>query len=90
LRHPTVRYLFEHRAPVNVHDGRGQTPLALAVRGCVDSYWMDRRSPESVATTLQTGAATDGVTFPTGYDAVDPLLSRSDVTDGPNGYSSTA
>ena len=36
-QHDTVKLLIERGAPVNVPDARGRTPLALAVRACVDS-----------------------------------------------------
>jgi ankyrin repeat protein len=74
-RHETVAFLIERGAPVNARDARGRTPLALAVLACVDSYWTDRRSPESVAALLRAGASTEGVRFPSGYDEVDALLS---------------
>ena len=41
---------------LRVPDGRGRTPLQLAVRGCVDSYWTEYRSPESVKALLEAGA----------------------------------
>jgi ankyrin repeat protein len=73
-RHKTVKFLIERGAAVNAQDGEGRTPLALAVRACVDSYWSDRRSPESVAALLQAGAVLNGVKFPSGYAKVDKLL----------------
>lgn len=73
-RHATVRLLVERGAPVEARDGNGQTPLMLAIRACVDSWWKDRRSPESVAALLAAGASTDGLDLPTGYDAIDALL----------------
>jgi ankyrin repeat protein len=73
-RHPTVKLLVERGARVEVTDGKGRTPLALAVRACVDSYWSDRRSPESVETLLRAGASVSGVAFPSGYAEVDELL----------------
>jgi ankyrin repeat protein len=73
-QHATVRFLLERGSPVNVTDGAGRTPLALAVRACVDSYWTHRRSPESVAALLDAGASLAGVPFPSGYDEVDVLL----------------
>jgi len=73
-RHATVRVLLERGAPVDARDGRGRTPLELAVRACVDSYWTELRSPESVRALLAAGASTDGVPCPCGYADVDELL----------------
>ena len=73
-RHDTVSLLIARGAAVDARDKRGRTPLALAVKACVDSYWSGRRSPESVAALLAAGAKTDDVTFPSGYDPVDDLL----------------
>lgn len=75
-RHATVKLLLERGAPVNVRDGKGQTPLMLAVRACVDSYWKDWRSPESVAALLAAGASIEGLDLPTGYADIDALLVR--------------
>jgi ankyrin repeat protein len=73
--HPaTVRLLLERGSPVDARDGNGNTPLALAVRACVDSYWKERRSPESVRALLDAGALVSGVPFPSGYAEVDALL----------------
>lgn len=71
---PTVRLLIERNSPVNALDGRGRTPLALAVKACVDSYWTERRSPESVQVLLDAGATVAGVPYPSGYAEVDALL----------------
>ncbi|HEX5724697.1 MAG TPA: ankyrin repeat domain-containing protein [Longimicrobiaceae bacterium] len=73
-RHATVRLLVERGAPVDARDGEGRTPLALAVRACVDSYWSDRRSPESVRALLDAGASPREVPYPSGYAEVDALL----------------
>ena len=75
-QHATVKFLIESGAPVNAADGRGRTPLALAVRACVDSYWTSRRSPESVEALLGAGASVNAVRFPSGYAEVDELLRR--------------
>jgi ankyrin repeat protein len=73
-QHDTVKLLIQRGAPVDVMDGKGRTPLALAVRACVDSYWKDRRSPESVKALLDARASVKGVGFPSGYAEVDELL----------------
>jgi len=76
---PTVRLLIDRGAPVNALDGKKRTPLMLAVKACVDSYWTELRTPDSVKALLEVGATLDGVTFPCGYDSVDELLSRYDA-----------
>lgn len=73
-RHACARLLIERGAPVDIPDGEGRTPLALAVRACVDSYWTHRRSPESVQALLRAGASVSGVLNPSGYAKVDELL----------------
>lgn len=70
----TVKLLIERGANVNAQDAKDQTPLMLAVRACVDSYWTNRRSPESVEALLKAGASVDGVDYPSGYAEVDELL----------------
>jgi ankyrin repeat protein len=73
-RPATVRLLIDRGSPVDVPDGKGRTPLALAVRACVDSYWSERRSPDSVRALLDAGASVASVSFPSGYAEVDELL----------------
>ena len=70
----TVKLLVERGAPVNARDGKGRTALSLAVKACVDSYWKDRRTPESVEALLKAGATIDGIEIPCGYEEVDNLL----------------
>ncbi|HXL20941.1 MAG TPA: ankyrin repeat domain-containing protein [Candidatus Dormibacteraeota bacterium] len=70
----TVKLLIERGAPVNAEDGKGRTALALAVKACVNSYWTNRRTPESVEALLKAGATVRGVEFPSGYAEVDELL----------------
>lgn len=73
--HDVVDLLIARGADVSARDGKGRTPLMLAVAACVDSYWKHRRSPRSVKALLQAGASTRGVSMPTGYDEADALLS---------------
>ena len=77
LSHPeVVRLLLERGAAVNAKDDRGRTPLVLAVRACVDSYWTERRTPEPVQALLAAGASVEGVAFPSGDAEVDDLLRK--------------
>jgi hypothetical protein len=69
-----VSLLIECGASVNVVDAKGRTPLQLAVRACVDSYWMNRRTPDCVAALLDAGASKAGIELPTGYGEIDRLL----------------
>lgn len=78
--HPVVRLLIERGSPLDTRDANGRTPLALAVRACVESYWMERRSPESVRALLAAGAAVAGAPFPSGYAEVDALLRQHGAT----------
>lgn len=73
----TVKLLIERGAPINAQDAKARTPLMLAVKACVDSYWTNRRSPESVEALLRAGASASGITIPCGYEEVDQLLSTS-------------
>lgn len=73
-RHATVRLLIGRGADVNARDGQDRTPLMLAVKACVDSYWSDWRKPDSVNALLRAGASTAGVRYPSGYLEVDELL----------------
>jgi ankyrin repeat protein len=70
----TGKLLIERGANVNAQDAKSRTPLMLAVKACVDSYWTSRRSPESVEALLKAGASISGVEYPCGYDEVDVLL----------------
>jgi ankyrin repeat protein len=72
----TVKLLIERGAQVNAVDAKGRTPLMLAVKACVDSYWMNRRSPESVEALLMAGASVSEVDYPCGYAEVDALLQQ--------------
>ena len=70
----TVKLLIERGAPLDVVDGKGRTPLMLAVKATVDSYWTYRRTPDAVRALLEAGASTAGVRHPSGYAEVDELL----------------
>jgi ankyrin repeat protein len=71
-----VKLLIEHGAHIDIPDGNGLTPLALAVRACINSYWTNRRTPDSVAALIQAGASVKNIPYPTGYDEVDELLKK--------------
>jgi len=72
-----VKLLIGRGSPVEVADKNGQTPLMLAVKACVDSYWIRRRSPDAVKALLDAGATTNGISLPTGYDEIDLLMTRT-------------
>lgn len=71
-----VQLLIEKGSLIDMPDKNGRTPLALAVRACVDSYWTDRRSPDSVQALLNAGASTKNIPYPSGYQEVDSLLRK--------------
>jgi ankyrin repeat protein len=73
-RPEVVKELITRGASVNATDAQDRTALQLAVKACVDSYWTDRRSPESVRALLEAGTSTEGIELPTGYDEIDILL----------------
>ncbi len=73
-QHETVQFLITRGAQVNVQDARGRTPLALAIRACIDSHWTERRSPASIEALLRAGASLSGIDIPTGYPEADALL----------------
>ena len=69
-----VSELIARGAPVNAPDARGCTALQLAVKACVESHWMEIRSPDSVRALLEAGASTAGIELPTGYEEIDNLF----------------
>jgi ankyrin repeat protein len=72
--HNTVKFLIEKGAPVNAKNGKGRTPLQLAVGAAIQSYWTYRRSTESIEALLKAGASLEGIPEVTGYDAADEIL----------------
>lgn len=75
-----VNLLLERGADPNARDGSGNTPLMLAVRGCTESWWTHRRTPEPARLLLAAGASRDGVSMPTGYDDLDRVLEGGATT----------
>ncbi len=73
-RPAVVELLIARGSPTDVPDAKGRTPLALAVKACVDSYWTERRSGASVRMLLEAGASARGIRFPSGCPEVDDLL----------------
>jgi hypothetical protein len=70
------RLLVARGASLETTNGRGATPLSLAVRALVEqSDWTPHASPEIVAVLLDAGARVDTVhPFPSGSLAADALL----------------
>jgi ankyrin repeat protein len=62
-RPEAVKELIACGASVNAIDADGRTALQLAVKACVDSYWTDRRSPDSVRVLLEAGASAEESSF---------------------------
>jgi ankyrin repeat protein len=77
--HDVVRDLIRRGAPLDAPDGKRRTAMMLAVKACVDSYWMEHRQPDSVKALLDAGASAAGVDLPCGYDDVDALLMPRDA-----------
>lgn len=61
----------------DVPDKNGLTPLALAVKACVDSWWTEYCSPGSVKALLDAGASVREIPFPSGNAAIDILLENA-------------
>lgn len=71
-----VQYLIGQGFPVDLPDGKGRTPLVLAIRACTDSYWMERCTTGSIEALLEAGASVDQIPFPTGHQQIDELLKK--------------
>jgi ankyrin repeat protein len=82
MRPAVVALLIARDAPIDARDRWNRTPLALAVKACIDSYWSERRAPDSVAALLAAGASVDGIAYPSGYDDVDRLLRQHGAGPG--------
>jgi ankyrin repeat protein len=78
-RHEVVKELIARGAPINATDAQSRTALQLAVKACVDSFWTDLRSPDSVRLLLDAGASASGIELPTGYDEIDKLLRQHSI-----------
>jgi ankyrin repeat protein len=76
-QHNVVRVLIEREAPLNITDGHGRTPLMLAIRACVDSYWSNRRKLSSIEALLDAGAFAEDIMLPTGYPEADELIMKA-------------
>ena len=73
-RDEVVRLLIARGADVNARNASNQSPLMLAVKANVDSYWTDEASTESIEALLAAGATLSGVRYPSGYEPADALL----------------
>jgi ankyrin repeat protein len=76
-----LELLIARGADVNARDAKGHTPLMLAIHAATESFWVERRTPDCARALLDAGASTDGVTVPTGYDAIDALLIARQARD---------
>jgi ankyrin repeat protein len=74
--HGTAKLFIQRGADVNARDGKGNTPIMMAVKACVDSYWTEWKSPETVAALLAAGASVEGLPEESGYGEVDALIAR--------------
>ncbi|HEX4470083.1 MAG TPA: ankyrin repeat domain-containing protein [Gemmatimonadaceae bacterium] len=74
MSNETLDVLIRKGAAVDAKNSKGETPLMLAAKACVASYWTARRSPRAVKALLSAGASKDGVPIPSGYAAIDDQL----------------
>jgi hypothetical protein len=73
---PVVRLLISRGSPVDRPDPKGRTPLALAIKACVDSYWTEYCSPDLIEALLTAGASAREAPFPCGNQRADQVLAR--------------
>jgi ankyrin repeat protein len=74
LQTDVVRLLIERGSPVDIAGENGATPLKLALRASVTSYWKEMRSTALIKALLDAGASIEGIALPTGYAEADDLL----------------
>src|SRR5580765_8134293 len=74
LQTDVVRLLIERGSPVDIAGENGATPLKLALRASVSSYWKEMRSTTLIKALLDAGASIEGLALPTGYAEADDLL----------------
>lgn len=77
--HGTVKLLLSRGTTVDAKDGQGRTPLQLAIKACVDSFWTERRNTQSIEALLDAGASTEGMPEHTGYDEADALIAAANA-----------
>jgi ankyrin repeat protein len=76
-RHAVAKLLIARGAPLEATNRKGETPLAHAVRGTLQSEWTLGRSTETIAALLAAGARVEAVShFPCGDEETDELLRR--------------
>ncbi|HEY4208648.1 MAG TPA: ankyrin repeat domain-containing protein [Puia sp.] len=77
LLHPEmVELLLDNGAIVDQPDANGETPLMLAVRACLESYWKRRCPPRLLVMLLEAGASPHRVPFPTGNSEIDAVITK--------------
>lgn len=75
-KHEVVKFLIRAGANIHTPDANNRTPLALAIKACVNSYWTELRKPDSVKALLEAGAEASKVVYPTGYAEIDSLIAE--------------